>query len=286
MSTGSHRIDESAPRLQAPPGACDSHIHFYGPPERYPLAPTATFTPPPASVDAYRQVQQQLGLQRVVVVQPSAYGFDNRCTLDAVRQIGEAARAVVVVEPAISGEELQRLTNAGVRAVRFFMFPGGVLSWDDLDQLAGRVGEFGWHVQLQLDGRQLPDCIDRLRSLPAKLQIDHTGKFIEPVSTGDRAFRMLLDLVDRGRCWVKLAAPYETSKIGPPLYGDVGKLAKALVRAAPERMLWASNWPHPSAQGNPPDNAMLLDLLLDWADDDTTRKRILVDNPAALYGFS
>jgi predicted TIM-barrel fold metal-dependent hydrolase len=116
MSTRSHRIDEPAPRLQAPPGACDTHIHFYGPPERYPLASTATFTPPPAALEAYRQVQQRPGLQRVVVVQPSAYGFDNRCTLDAARQLGDMARAVVVVDPDIIDEELQRLTNAGVCA--------------------------------------------------------------------------------------------------------------------------------------------------------------------------
>ena len=286
MSIGSHRIDEQAPRLSAPAGACDTHIHFYGPPDRYPLASTATFRPPLATVEAYRTVQQQLGLQRAVVVQPSGYGFDNRCTLDAVKQFGDAARAVVVVKPGSTDDHLERLTDEGACAVRFFMFPGGVLSWQDLDRMAGRVREFGWHVQLQLDGRQLPDHIGRLRRLPGILQIDHTGKFIEPVSTGDPAFKNLLDLVDSGRCWVKLAAPYETSKVGPPLFDDVGNLARALVKAFPERMLWASNWPHPSAQESPPDDAMLLDLLLEWAGDDTTRKRILVDNPAELYGFA
>ncbi len=286
MSTNSHKIDEQPPRLTPPPGACDTHIHFYGPPEDYPLAPTATFTPPLATVEDYRAVQQRLGLQRVVVVQPSGYGFDNRCTLDAVSQLGDAARAVVVVKPEVGDEELQQLTDAGVRAVRFFMFPGGVLGWEDLDQMAGRVQEFGWHVQLQLDGRELPDRISQLRRLPGQLQIDHTGKFIEPVTTDDPAFKALVDLVDGGRCWVKLAAPYETSKTGPPLFSDVGELAKALVAAFPERILWASNWPHPSAPESPPDNAMLLDLLLHWADDDATRKRILVDNPAALYGFN
>ncbi len=285
MTTGSHQIDGLGPRLSTPAGACDTHIHFYGQPDRYPLAPTATFTPPLATIEAYRAVQQRLGLQRVVVVQPSGYGFDNRCTLDAVKQIGDAARAVAVVDPGVADDELQQLTDSGVRAVRFFMFPGGVLSWEDLDRLAGRVNEFGWHVQLQLDGRQLPDHIGRIGRLPGKLQIDHTGKFIEPVPTGDPAFQVLLELVDSGRCWVKLAAPYETSRLGPPLYSDVGDLAKALVKAAPERMLWASNWPHPSAQENPPDDADLLDLLLDWTADDTTRRRILVDNPAELYGF-
>ena len=286
MSIGSHRIDQQSPRLSTPAGACDTHIHFYGPPEKYPLAPTATFTPPPAAVDAYRAVQQRLGLQRVVVVQPSGYGFDNRCTLDAVKQLGDAARAAVVVEADVTDGELQRLTDAGARAIRFFMFPGGVLSWQDLDRLAGRVHEFGWHVQLQLDGRQLPDHIAQLGRLPGNLQIDHTGKFIEPVTTDNPAFRMLLELVDSGRCWVKLSAPYETSKTGPPHYSDVGELAKALVKAAPQRMLWASNWPHPSAQDHPPDDADLLDLLLDWAADESIRRRILVDNPAELYGFA
>jgi D-galactarolactone isomerase len=273
------------PKLSAPPGACDTHMHFYGPWEKYPLAPTATFEPPLATIEEYRLVQKRLGLKRVVVVQPSGCGFDNRCTLDAVQQLGEDARGIVVVGTGVTDDELQRLTELGVRGIRFFMFPGGVLSWEILDEMAVRVNEFGWHVQLQLDGRKLPDHIAQLRDLPGRFVIDHVGKFIEPVAAGDPEFKALLDLVDSGRCWVKLSAPYETSKKGPPLYSDVGELAKALVKAAPERMLWASNWPHPASRDNPPDDALLLDLLLDWADDDATRRRILVDNPAALYGF-
>ena len=274
------------PKLTAPQGACDTHMHFYGPPDRYPLAPTATFVPPLATVDGYRRVQRRLGLERVVVVQPSGYGFDNRCALDAIKRLGADARGVVVVEPNVTDDALQQLTESGVCGIRFFMFPGGVLSWQVLDELAARVQTFGWHVNLQLDGCRLPEHIAQIRRLPGRIQIDHIGKFIEPVTTGDLAFKLLLDLVDSGRCWVKLAAAYETSRIGPPLYSDVGELAKALAKAAPERMLWASNWPHPSARDNPPDDAQLLDLLLHWADDDATRQRILVDNPAELYGFA
>jgi D-galactarolactone isomerase len=261
-------------------------MHVYGPRARYPLAPTATSEPPLATVEDYRAVQRRLGLKRVVVVQPSGYGFDNRCTLDAVKRLGDDARGVVVVDGRVADDELQRLTESGVRGVRFFMFPGGLLPWDALGKMAARVHAFGWHVNLQFDGRQLPQRIDQIRSLPGKIVIDHVGKFIEPVPPGDPVFKMLLELVESGRCWVKLAAPYETSSVGPPLYSDIGELAKALVKAAPERMLWASNWPHPSARENLPDDAMLLDLLLDWADDDATRKRILVDNPAELYGFA
>ena len=191
----------------------------------------------------------------------------------------------MVVDTSVTDDDLQLLTDLGACGIRFFMFPGGVLPWEILDEMAARVHEFGWHVQLQLDGRELPDHIAQIRRLPGRFVIDHTGKFIEPVPTSDRAFKMLLELVDSGRCWVKLSAPYETSKVGPPLYSDVGDLAKELVKAAPERMLWASNWPHPSALDNLPDDAMLLDLLLDWVEDDATRNRILADNPAELYGF-
>lgn len=285
MTTSSKTDNFEKPVLTVPPNACDTHIHVFGPQDIYPLAPTAQSVPPFAPAEDYQAVQQRLGLKRVVVVQPSGYGFDNRCTLDAIKYFGDDARGVVVIDPNATDEELQTLTDAGVRGVRFFMFPGGVLSWDVMDKVSARVNEFGWHVQLQLDGRDLPQHIEQLNRLSGKLVIDHTGKFIEPVSTGDPAFKVLLDLVDRGRCWIKLSAPYETSKVGPPLYNDVGDLARMLAKEAPERMLWASNWPLPSALDNLPDDAMLLDLLLDWVDDDSSRKKILVDNPTKLYDF-
>lgn len=276
----------SPPLLKAPPGACDCHMHFYGPEDEYPLAPTAPFPPPPASIADYGRVQERLGLERVVVVQPSAYAKDNRCTMDAVADLGEKARAVVVVDTAVTDDELNRLTRDGARGIRFHMLKGGVLPWDILDEMAGRVHEFGWHVQLQLDGRELPERMAVLERLPGTLVIDHIGKFLEPVAPDHEAFRCLLRLLETGRVWVKLSAPYETSKIGPPRFDDVGALARELVKAAPERMLWATNWPHPGQTGERyPDDAQLLDLLLHWADDDATRTRILSDNPAALYGF-
>jgi D-galactarolactone isomerase len=145
---------------------------------------------------------------------------------------------------------------------------------------------FGWHLHVQFDGREFPERAALLHRLPGRLVIAHTGKFLEPVPPEHPAFQALLRLVETGRCWVKLSAPYETSRSGPPGYADVGALAKALVRAAPERMLWATNWPHPSEPAEAkPDEAMLLDTLLDWAPDDATRRRILRDNPAELYGF-
>ena len=274
------------PRLEAPPGATDTHMHFYDIAERYPVAPTAAFLPPPARVDDYRAVQRRLGLERVVVVQPSAYGTDNRCTMDAVAALGKGARAVVVVDQSVSDAELEGLTATGARGIRFFMLKGGVLPWEILEEMAARVHPFGWHVQLQMNGRELPERAPMLKRLPGDLVIDHVGRFMPPVPLDDPAFACLLDLLETGRTWVKLSAPYESSRVGPPAYEDVTALAQALVRAAPERMLWASNWPHPGhSDPRVRDEALLLDLLIEWAPEETTRRRILVDNPATLYGF-
>jgi D-galactarolactone isomerase len=155
-----------------------------------------------------------------------------------------------------------------------------------MHEVMARVHPFGWFANVQLDGRELPKWAPEIRKLPGKFVIDHIGKFLEPVTTDSPAFKSLLGLLDTGRCWIKLSAPYETSKTGAPKFEDVSKLARALVKHAPERMLWASNWPHPSEpKDRKPDDAAMLDLLLDWAPDDTTRRKILADNPAELYGF-
>jgi len=271
-----------SPKLVAPPGSCDCHMHIYE--DRFPLAPTATFKPPNAPVSEYRKVQQALGITRAVVVQPTGYGFDNRCTLEAIAELGADARGIAVVPPEVPDAQLQALTDAGIRGVRFHMHKGGVLPWDALEGLAAKVLPFGWHVQLQLDGRELAEHETRLKNLAGTLVIDHVGKFVQPITATHPGFAVLLRLLDTGKCWVKLSAPYESSKVGPPRYDDVAALARILAKAHPERCVWASNWPHPNQKNVPPDAAML-DLLLDWVDDDATRARILVDNPAQLYGF-
>jgi D-galactarolactone isomerase len=277
-------VSGRTPRLVAPEGACDTHMHFYD--SAYAGAPGVPAPPADARVPEYRKLQKWLGLGRVVVVQPNAYGTDNRCTLDAVAQLGAAARCIVVVRPDIGEAELQRLTDAGARGVRIFQLPGGTLKLDVLHEIAARVRPFGWHPIIQLDGRELPEHEATLRRIEGDFVIDHIGKFLVPVTEDDAAFKVLLRLVERGNCYVKLSAPYETSRSGPPDYADVGRLARRLARAAPERMLWASNWPHPSASPqNYPNDADLLDLLLDWVPDEAARRKILVENPARLYGF-
>jgi D-galactarolactone isomerase len=273
-----------APQLAVPAGACDTHIHIYQ--ASVPSAPGGPPIPGNFTVPMYQALQQRLGLARVIVVQPNAYQDDNRVTLQAIQALGAGAKGVGVVKPGVADAEIERLGKGGIVAQRFFQLPWGAVGFAQMDEVMARVHPFGWHANLQLDGRELPQWEAQIKRLPGKFVIDHIGKFLEPVAPDSEPFKALLRLLDIGRCWVKLSAPYETSKTGPKKYQDVSRLARALVKHAPERMLWASNWPHPSApKDKMPDDADLIDLLLDWAGDDATRRKILADNPAALYGF-
>jgi D-galactarolactone isomerase len=277
-------MSDTRPKLVAPPGACDTHMHFYD--ENVPSAPGGPPLPGNFTVPMYQALQKRLGLERVIVVQPNAYQFDNRVTLDAIRTLGPNAKGVGVVKPDATSAEIVSLTMGGICAQRIFNLPHGAVGFDKMDQVMAKVHPFGWHANIQLDGRDMLKYETQIRKLPGKFVIDHVGKFLEPVPLHHEAFRALLRLLDTGRCWVKLSAPYEVSRTGAPKYEDVAKLAKALVKHAPERMLWASNWPHPGQTGDKrPDDAAMLDLLLDWAPDDATRKKILVDNAAELYKF-
>jgi D-galactarolactone isomerase len=260
-------------------------MHVYD--RAVPSAPGGPPIPGHFPVEAYRAMQARLGLARVVVVQPNAYQDDNRVTLEAIRALGAGAKGVGVVKPGASDAEIERLTRGGIVAQRIFNLPNGAVPLAQMHEVMARVHPCGWFANIQLDGRELPEHEARIARLPGRFVIDHTGKYLEPVAPDHPAFRSLLRLVDTGRCWVKLSAPYETSRTGAPGYEDVARLARALARHAPERMLWASNWPHPSAPPDAvPDDADLLDLLLDWAPDEAARRRILVDNPAELYGFA
>ena len=269
-------------KLVVPQAACDTHIHIYD--RAVPAAP-GTLMPGHFDVPMYRELQRRLGLERVVVVQPNAYRDDNRVTLGAVKALGPSARAVLVVGETTPEDELERMTQAGAVAQRFFNLPGGSVPFSRMDGIMARVHPLGWHANLQLDGRDLPKYEAQIRRLPGQFVIDHNGKFLEPVPPEHESFILLKRLLDTGRCWVKLSAPYETSKTGAPEYEDVSRLARALVQHAPERMLWASNWPHPTVPAHSLDDLDLLNLLADWAPREADRRKILVDNPAQLYGF-
>ncbi|MSQ62626.1 MAG: amidohydrolase [Betaproteobacteria bacterium] len=272
------------PRLAVPAGAVDTAIHIYH--AGVPAVPGGPPVPGNFPESAYQAVQRRLGFKRVVVVQPNAYQDDNRVTLEAIRALGPGAKGVGVVKPGVTDAEIERLAKGGIVAQRIFQMQWGAVGFDRMHEVMARVHPFGWFATIQLDGRELPLWEQTIRKLPGKFVIDHNGKFLEPVPPEHEAFKALLRLVDTGRCWVRIAGAYETSKTGAPTYEDVSRLARALVKHAPERMIWASNWPHPSApKDKVPDDADLLDLLLDWAPDEATRMKILVDNPAELYGF-
>lgn len=273
--------DGRTPRLTAPAGATDTHMHIYEP--GYAMAPTALIEPlADGRVDDYRTLQARLGLQRVVVVQPSTYGLDNRCTMDAIAKMGAAARAVICADPSFSDAQIKELRDKGARGLRFFVMAGGPIGWDVFDEMASRAKALAMHLQVQFDGRLFPERLGQLMPHASSIVIDHVGRFQEPVPVDSAPFTALLRLVDAG-AWVKLSAPYESTKSGPP-WREIGALAKGLIARAPERMLWATNWPHPN-QAPRPDDADLLDMLLEWVEDEALRARILVDNPARLYGF-
>jgi D-galactarolactone isomerase len=261
-------------------------MHVYD--SRYPAADTATIFPPDATIEDYREVQRALGLERTVVVQPTTYGLDNSCQIDAASALGDRARLVVVVDEAVSDDQLVELHDVGARGARFQMLPGGALGWSSLEPVAERIAPLGWHVQLQMDGNLLPGRLEQLLRLPTPIVVDHVGRFMPPPPAGSTAFGALLQLLDTGRCWVKLSAPYES--IGPTVVGGrpgfpaVTDLVRVLVERHPHRLLWATNWPHPG-QTEPMGVDQITDITLDWLPTDDLRRRVLVDNPTTVYGF-
>jgi D-galactarolactone isomerase len=271
-----------APRLKAPAHACDCHMHIYD--SRFPAAPYATLRPADAPVDAYRLLQRRLGTTRTVVVTPSTYGTDNRCTLDALAQFGDTARGVAVVNTGVTDEELKRLHDRGIRGIRFNLVQAGATTVDMLEPLSRRVNELGWHVQIHMRADEIVATDALLQRLASPIIFDHLGRLPQPAGIDHPAYGVIRRLIDKGRTWVKLSGVYIDSKVGPPDYADTGKVAAAYVKAAPERLVWGSDWPHPTEKEKP-DDAQLFDLIGVWIPDEATRRRILVGNPAAFYGF-
>jgi predicted TIM-barrel fold metal-dependent hydrolase len=272
------------PRFKAPAGATDTHLHIFGPDERYPLVTNRRFTPPAASVAEYLHLQRTLGLSRAVLVQPSSYGTDNRRQLDAAREMDIPARVIVVVPPSIGDREIDELYRAGARGVRFIPTQPGSTPLTELEHYADRFGALGWHLQLMLAPTHLIDLAPRLHKLNCDFVIDHMGDIQAAQGIEQPAFQTLLRLLDTARCWTKLSAPYHASRQPPP-YPEIIPLTQALLKARPDRLLWGSDWPHVNPDGPMRNTTEYFDLLLDWVPDEDVRQRILVDNPARLYGF-
>jgi predicted TIM-barrel fold metal-dependent hydrolase len=259
------------PKLKAPPNATDCHHHIYD--ARYPVDPTATLRPADALVEDYRALQKRIGTARNVLVQPSTYGIDNRCHLEALAAFGPSARMVAVVNDTVSTEELKRMHALGVRGIRFNLAQAGATTPEMLEPLSKRINEFGWHIQINAPAARI------LQIMPILIP--------QPDGVNHPLFAKVRTLIDKGRTWVKLSGAYADTKIGPPTYSDSGAVAHAYAKAAPERCVWGSDWPHPTEQSKQlPDDALLFDLLTDWVPDEKVRHRILVENPAFLYDFA
>ncbi len=272
------------PRLNLPPGACDCHAHIFGPHRLYPLAQSARYVPPEASVESLVQTLRTIGCQRAVIVQPSAYGTDNRRVLDALRSGAFAFRGIAVIDDATSDSNLEDMHRAGVRGVRMnIRAQGSAASLDGVARLADRIKPRGWHMQFHLNVNVMPGVARQLEKLPVPIVIDHFAHAPAAAGVESDAFRFLLRLARSGRCWFKLMGPYRISR-QPPLFPDVTPLARALLAVAPDRCVWATDWPHPNAEFMPNDGD-LADLLLDWIPDDDLRRKVLVENPARLYDF-
>jgi predicted TIM-barrel fold metal-dependent hydrolase len=285
-NTVEHRVPNSsgthAPNLKAPANAADCHIHIYDPRFQPPVA-----RPLNGTVQDYRLLQKRIGVTRVVIVQPRNYATDNSVTVDAIRQLGITnARGVAVLRPTVTDAELKRLNDGGIRGIRFTVGnpETAVVSIDMIEPLAKRIAAYGWHVQLNMDPRQIIENAGMLGRLPTPIVFDHMGKPPMPAGIHDESHKIIRALLDQRRAWVKISGAYIVSDMGPPTYADATAVAKEFVRAAPERAVWGSDWPHPGPKIHP-DDALLFDLLAVWAPDEKIRNRILVDNPAKLYGF-
>lgn len=276
----------SVPRFKAPELTCDCHLHIYDP--RFPMAWPQLRSTPDASVDEYRLLQKRLGTTRAIVVQPAAYGIDNRVTVAAVAQLGSAfARGIAVLHPSVTDHELADLHRAGIRGLRFTQHDPktAVTTPEMIEPLTARVAEMGWHVQLHLKGEQLVEMAAMVERLPGTIVLDHVARVPQPEGLRHPAFRIVARMLETGRTWVKLSGPYLDTQSGAPRYGDVTRVARELARLAPDRILWGSDWPHPTERDMKPDDAVLFDLAQEWAGEDAVRQRMLVDNPARLYGF-
>ncbi|MGA2549785.1 MAG: amidohydrolase family protein [Burkholderiaceae bacterium] len=273
------------PRSKMPPNATDCHHHIYD--SRYPYAAQATLRPSDALVSDYKQLQARLGTSRNVIVQPSSYGTDNRLLLEAITQFNGKARGVAVVTPEVSDFQLKQLHEGSVRGIRFNLAQGGTTTLEMVKPLASRVAPMGWHIQVNAPADVLLGAKELWDALPCPVVFDHLAHVPEPNALQSPVFTMISRLLQEKKAWVKLSGFYMDSKVGQPTYADSVLVARAYAEAAPDRVVWGSDWPHPTEKAdNLPDDAILLDLLSECVRDETGRNRVLVDNATRLYQFS
>jgi predicted TIM-barrel fold metal-dependent hydrolase/predicted NBD/HSP70 family sugar kinase len=283
-----------------PAGACDCHVHVFGTVAAFPFAERRGYTPPPAGADELLALQNALHLDRVVIVQPSVYGTDNSCTLDGIRRLGSRARGVAVIDDATPDEALDAMHRAGIRGVRVNLATAGEndpeIARRNLRRAVERVARLGWHVQVYTGLDVVAALHDEVMGLAVPIVFDHFGGAQAALGTGQPGFAQLLAQVEAGKAYVKVSGHYRSSQQAPA-YADVAPLARALIAANPDRIVWGTDWPHPAHPASPEraltevapfydiDDGLALNQLPLWTPDTDTLRKILVDNPARLYGF-
>jgi predicted TIM-barrel fold metal-dependent hydrolase len=277
-------LEPRRPRITVPAGACDTHAHVYEAGERYPLKANRPFTPPPVRVSDYRDMLDTLGLERAVIVHSGVHE-DHQVTIDAIRSSGGRWRGIAVADPAMSEREIADLDAAGFRGVRFNPYNAPAAGLRGIEEVAARIKPFGWHVQLHINAEHMVEMAPRLATLPVDIVVDHLGHMPMAAGIDHPGFQLLLAMLREGRCWVKLSAPMRFEDERLP-YPNVVPFAHALIEANSSHVVWGSDWPHVIYDGFMPNDGDLLDLLEVWAPDEALRKKILVDNPARLYGFT
>lgn len=277
-----HSSGTARPHPALPDASCDAHLHVLDP--RFPGSGPC---PPGMTLEDYRVLQARLGLRRAVFVQAKHHGTDPRCLLDALAQMNGDARGIAVLDETVSDAELLKLQDAGVRGLRFSLWNpcDAVVGLAEMERLAPRIADLGWHVQLHMTADQIHQERSRITRLNCPIVFDHMGRLPPKHGTGHPAFAFICNLLEADRAWVKLSGPYLNTEVGSPTYQDTGTVARAFLDRAPERLVWGSDWPHMTEPVNAkPDDARLCDLLFEWAGNDR-RDKVLISNAEALYGF-
>jgi len=303
-SAGARPLDERAQdtpvNFPVPRGACDCHVHVFGDPARFPMSAERSYTPPPAPVEDARRLLNALHMHRVVIVSASVYGTDNACALDAIRQLGSRARGIANIALDAPDVELERLRRGGIRGFRLNFEQQGMTdpaaAVDRFRLAARRAAALGWHLQVNTRLPIVQAMEEHVLAGPATVVFDHFAQADAALGVDQPGFASLIRLLKSGRAYVKVSAAYRSSTHAPD-YPDVTALARALIAANPQRILWGSDWPHPDGARRPGrsatdlapplavDDARVLNQLAVWAPDAAIRHAILVENPARLYGF-
>jgi predicted TIM-barrel fold metal-dependent hydrolase len=273
------------PRFAPPPGSCDAHCHIFGPGAKFPYDPKAAYHPHDAPFEALCRLHAILGIERAVIVHASCHGADMRATLDGIARSGGRFRGTAIIDEDCSDAELRRLDEGGIRGVRFNFVRhlGGPPETGFFRRTVERAKVLGWHLILHLDSQDIVDYADLFRSLPVPIVIDHMARVSAAAGLEQPPFKALMEFMQNENVWVKVCGAERVSSMGPP-FTDAIPFARALIEAAPDRVLWGTDWPHPNVKHMPNDGD-LVDLIPSMMPDAATQKRILVDNPARLYGF-